>query len=114
MAQTHAASGDVIDLQPLGAALPGSRTTALIKGEQLELARLVLAAGKSLREHSTRGEITLLCLEGEIELSTPTATRRLKPGQLVHLGAGTPHGLLALSDATALVTICLQRDSATA
>lgn len=108
MAQTHVASGDVIDLQPLGAALPGSRTTALIKGQQLELARLVLAAGKSLREHSTRGEITLLCIEGEIELSTPGARQRLKPGQLVHLAAGTPHALLALADATALVTICLQ------
>lgn len=108
MAQTHADFGALIDLQPLGAALPGSRTTALIKGQQLELARLVLAAGKSLREHTTRGEITLLCIEGEIELSTPAGQQRLQPGQLVHLAAGTPHALLALADATALVTICLQ------
>ena len=66
-----------------------------------------LAAGKAMREHSVQGEITLLCIEGEVEFSTPSATRRLQPGQLVHLAAGEPHGLLALSDASALLTICL-------
>lgn len=107
MAQIHAAFGDLIDLRPLGDALPGSLTTALIKGRQLELVRLVLTAGKGLRQHVTPGEITVLCIEGLIELSTPAATRRLAAGQLVHLDAGTPHALLALADATALVTICL-------
>lgn len=109
MAQSHAASGDVIDLQPLGAALPEHRTTALIKGRQLELVRIVLAAGKSLHWHSAPGEISVLCLEGRIELATPGATHALAPGQLVHLGAGVEHALRALADASALVTICLQR-----
>jgi len=112
MAQSHAASGDVIDLQPFGAVLPEHRTTALIKGRQLELVRIVLAAGKSLRWHSAPGEITVLCLEGEIELSTPGVAHRLAPGQLVHLGAGVEHALRALADASALVTICLQRPGA--
>ena len=68
---------------------------------------LVLPNGKAMREHSVQGEMTLLCIEGEIELSTPGATRRLRAGQLVHLAAGEPHALLALSDASALLTICL-------
>lgn len=107
MAQPHAASGDIIDLQPYGAGLPAHVTTALIKARQLELVRIVLPAGKAMREHRTPGEISVFCIEGVIEFTTPGATRRLEPGQLIHLAAGEPHALLALSDASALVTICL-------
>ena len=107
MAQIHSACGDIIDLQPLGGTLSEQVSTALIKSEQLELIRIVLSAGKAMREHRVQGETTLLCLEGEIELSTPSATRRLQRGQLVLLAAGEPHGLLALADASALLTICL-------
>ena len=107
MAQIHAACGDIIDIQPLGPALRTQVTTALIKSEQLELIRIVLLAGKTMREHRVRGETTLLCIEGEIELATSQATRRLRPGQLVHLAAGEPHALEALSDASALLTIRL-------
>ena len=107
MAQSHAASGELINLQALGEALAQARTTALIKAAQLELIRLVLHAGKRLHWHSAPGEITVLCIEGQIELSTPTAVQRLTPGQLVHLRAGVEHALLAVVDAAALVTICL-------
>ena len=107
MAQIHARPGDVIELKALGATLAQHVTTALIKSAQLELVRIVLPAGKAMREHRTRGEITVLCLEGLIEFSTPGATHRLAAGQLVHLAGGEPHALLALSDASALLTICL-------
>jgi quercetin dioxygenase-like cupin family protein len=107
MAQTHAASGEVIKLQALGALISAHRTSALIKARQLELVRVVLRAGQSLREHSAPGEITVLCLEGTIEFTTPIVRHRLQAGDLIHLGPGEPHALLGLTDATALVTICL-------
>ncbi len=107
MAQAHAVSGDLIDIRPLGAALHEHVTTAFFKSSQLELVRLVLPSGKLMREHKVAGEITVLCIEGTIEFTTPTVTRRLLPGQLIHLAGGVPHSLLALADATALLTICL-------
>lgn len=107
MAQWHAASGDIIDVGPLGAALGGRVTTAFFKSDQMELVHLVLPSGKGLREHSVSGEITLQCLEGLIDFTTPAVNRRLAPGQLIHLAAGEPHALFAVTDSTALLTICL-------
>jgi quercetin dioxygenase-like cupin family protein len=107
MAQPHAASGEIIDVRPLGAALHERVTTALIKSNQMELVQLVLPSGKALPEHRVSGEITVQCLEGLIAFTTPTISLRLAPGQLVHLSAGEPHALLALADSTALLTICL-------
>ena len=107
MAQEHAASGDIIDVRALGAALHEHVSTAFIKSAQLELVRLVLPAGKAMREHQVAGEITVLCIEGLIDFSTPTISRRLAAGQLIHLAAGEPHSLLAVADASVLLTICL-------
>jgi quercetin dioxygenase-like cupin family protein len=107
MALAHAASGDIIDVRPLGAALPGRVTTAFLKSAQMELMHLVLPSGKAMREHRVPGEITVLCIEGLIEFTTAAASRRLAPGQLIHLGAGEAHSLLALADSSALLTICL-------
>ena len=109
MAQPHAVSGDVIDVRPLGSALHERVTTAFFKSAQLELVRLVLPRGKVMREHQVAGEITVLCIEGLIEFDVLGLTRKLAPGELIHLQAGEPHSLQALSDATALLTICLAR-----
>lgn len=107
MAQTHAKSGEVVSVAPLGPLLAESTTTALFKSAQLEVVRLVLKAGKSLREHQAPGEITLQCLEGSVEFSTPDARMRLNKDDFVHLGTKVPHALTALSDASLLLTICL-------
>ena len=107
MAQPHARSGEVVSVAPLGPALAGARTAALIKAAQLEVVRLVLPAGQVLREHRVPGEITVQCLEGEVEFVLPGATHRLVAGDWLHLAARAPHALRALSDASLLVTICL-------
>jgi quercetin dioxygenase-like cupin family protein len=107
MAQARTASGDIIDIRPLGAALRERVTTAFLKSTQLELVHLVLPNGKALREHRASGEITVQCIEGLMDITTATTTHRLAPGQLVHLAAGESHALLALADSTALLTICL-------
>lgn len=107
MAQAHAQSGAVVSVRPLGAALAGARTTALLKAAQLEVVRVVLPAGATMREHQTPGEITVLCIEGRIEFSTPTGTQMMEAGDFIHLRGGEPHALRAKADASALVTICL-------
>lgn len=107
MAQAHVQSGQVVRVRALGADLAGARTTALLKAEQLEVVRVVLPAGAAMREHQTPGELTVHCLEGRIEFTTPAATQVLEAGDFIHLRSAEPHALKAVHDSSALVTICL-------
>lgn len=107
MATPRARSGEAIDLRPFGPAIVAQQTTALLKAEQLELIRVVLQAGKSLPPHHVDGEITVLCLEGELGFCTDAAETRMTAGDLLHLGRNERHWLVARTDASALLTICL-------
>ena len=108
MALTHAAAATPIDVRPFGAQLGAQTTHALFKSAQLELVRVVLKTGERMAPHSVAGEITVQCVEGEIELSADDHSLRLAAGQLCYLAPRCVHGLLALSDASALVTIALR------
>ncbi len=74
MALQHALPLDVIDVRPLGTGLRDAVTTSLLKTEALQLMRLVLPAGRGLPTHSVPGAITVLCLEGEAVVVTPSRT----------------------------------------
>jgi quercetin dioxygenase-like cupin family protein len=107
MAQARTESGQVASIAPLRAQLRSSRTAALLKAQQLEVVRLVLPAGKALPEHAAPGEITVQCIEGCIEFTTPSGAQRMRAGDFIHLHAGVPHALSAIDDASLLLTICL-------
>ncbi len=109
MAIPHATSGDLVSTLPLGPTLKDTPSHALVKGRDLEVIRLVLLAGKAMPDHQVAGEVTVLCLEGRIELTVPQGVRIMQPGDHVYLDAREPHGLHALEDASALVTISLAR-----
>jgi len=108
MAIPHAASGQVIDVRPLGSAIPQSVTTTLVKTKQLEVIRLVLPAGKEIPSHQVSGEITVQCLEGDIEFRAAGQSQVLSAGQLLYLSGNEPHSLKAIQNASVLVTIQLQ------
>lgn len=107
MAIEHLQSGQCVSVRPLGDQLHNAKTTALLKADQLEIVRIVLQAGKGMREHAAPGEITIQCIEGCMELRTPDAMHLLNPGDFVHLRAGAPHSLMARSDTSALVTMVI-------
>jgi quercetin dioxygenase-like cupin family protein len=107
MAIPHANSGEIIDIGPLGSSLAGSKTSALVKSSTLEVIRLVVPAGKDIPEHKAPGEITVQCLEGEVDFTAEGKTQRLKPGQLLYLAAGVPHSLHGVQDSSVLLTILL-------
>lgn len=109
MAIPHARPGQAIDVRPLGSRLAGEATSALFKSEQLEVIRLVLVAGKSLPTHQVSGEITIHCLEGALSVTADGAVHALHAGEMLYLRGGTPHGVFALEDTSALVTIVLAR-----
>ena len=109
MAIHHAHSGEPVNVHPLGIHLPGTKTTALFKSEDLEVMRLVLLAGKSLPPHKVRGEITIQCIEGKIDVTAEGKSHLLVAGELLFLAAGVLHGVVALESSSALVTIALKK-----
>jgi quercetin dioxygenase-like cupin family protein len=108
MALPHASPGEAIDVSPLGGALAQHRTIALFKSTDLEVMRLVLPRGKSLPPHKVAGEITIHCIEGRLEVSAQGRSHPLDAGQLLYLLGGVEHGVTALEDASALVTVALR------
>lgn len=107
MALPHAQSSEVVSVRPLGQCLTEATTFAIIKAQQLEVIRVVLPAGKALRQHDTPGEITVQCIEGEVEFSVGPTAHMLSAGDFLHLAPRAPHALRAIRDASLLVTICL-------
>ncbi|MDB6000353.1 MAG: cupin [Rhizobacter sp.] len=108
MAQNHTASGQLASVLPLAAALVNGKTTAILKSQELEVMRIVLLAGKAMAEHWAPGEITLQCIEGAIEFTSPHGVSVMRAGDLIHLCAREPHSLKALEDSSALLTMCLR------
>ncbi len=60
MAIPHAKPGEVVDVRPLGSALASAQTGTLVRAEQAEVIRLVVPAGKEIKEHQAKGEIVVL------------------------------------------------------
>lgn len=109
MAIPHAAPGQAIDVQPLGSRLAGERTVALFKSQDLEVMRVVLQAGKALPPHKVAGEITVQCIEGAIDVTAGGHSHVLRAGQLLYLAGNVLHGVSALEDASALVTVVVRK-----
>ena len=107
MAIPHANPGEVIDVRPLGAALANHKTTTLLKDRNIEVVRLVMAAGKEIAEHRAPGAITVHCLEGKIAFTALGQTRELTAGHMLYLNVGEPHTVQCIDDASFLLTIVL-------
>lgn len=107
MSIPHLSSGDTGSVLPLGGNLKNTPTTALFKAPHMEVARLVLLAGKHLPPHAVAGPMTVQCLEGEVEISLDGGSRRLRQGDLIYLAGNVRHDLTAVTDASVLLTIVL-------
>ena len=109
MAIEHALPGQAIDVRPLGSSLSTEKTTALFKSNDLEVMRLVLLAGKSLPPHKVPGEITIHCIEGALDVTAEGKSHVLRAEQLLYLPGHVLHGVTALEDSSALVTVALKK-----
>jgi quercetin dioxygenase-like cupin family protein len=107
MSISHALSGEAIDVKPFASQLAEQRTVALFKSDQIEVIRLVLATGKSMPTHRLAGEMTIQCLEGELDVVVYDERTLLRAGQLLFLHGDVPHSVTAGAPASALVTIVL-------
>jgi quercetin dioxygenase-like cupin family protein len=107
MSIPHALSGQPVAVAPFGPRLPEQRTVALFKSEQLEVMRLVLAAGKTMPTHKVSGEITIQCVEGLLDIDVNGESTLLAAGQLMFLHGEVQHSVTAREPSSALVTIVL-------
>ncbi len=105
MALPHAASGDLLDIGPLGPKLAATKSHTLVQSPSIEIFRMVLPAGKEVAPHRVAGAITVQCLEGAIELAARGRVIEMRAGHLVYLEPQAMHGLKALQDASVLVTL---------
>jgi len=85
------------------------KTRALAKGENLEVIRLVVPAGKDIEEHKAKGEIVVQCLEGSVAFTALGKTQTLEAGKLLFLPRGEPHKVKGIEDASLLLTILLPK-----
>ena len=107
MALQHAASGERIALQRGEDDIANFTSIALAKTEHMELIRLIVPKDKPMPEHGVEGEVTVLCLEGEIVVDAHGRSVVLRPNEMVYLAGGEPHGIRSNQDAVALMTILL-------
>lgn len=105
MALAHAASGDLLDIRPLGPALPAAKSHTLVQSPALEIFRMVLPAGKTVAPHRVPGAITVQCLEGAIEFEAHGRSNVMRAGHLIYLEPPAVHALKAMEDSSVLVTL---------
>jgi quercetin dioxygenase-like cupin family protein len=109
MAIPHAQPGEVVDVRPLGSALPSAQTQTLLRAERVEVRRLVVPAGKEIAEHRAKGEIVVQCLEGRVAYTAFGKTHTLEAGKLLYLPEGEPHSVQGVEDASLLLTVLLPK-----
>jgi quercetin dioxygenase-like cupin family protein len=108
MAISHAASGEIVDVRPLGAAISTTITHTIVKTDDLEVIRIVLLAGNELPPHEVPGDISVQCLEGKVKFSVGNVDRELTAGEFFYVEGGGKHSLHAKNDSSLLVTIVLK------
>jgi len=109
MALHHVVSGEVVDLRPLGEAIAGAKTSALVKTDAFEAVRLIVHRGRELPSHNVPGPITLHCLEGRVLLGLADAEVQLAAGEWIYLDGGVEHSVKGLEDSALLLTILFGR-----
>lgn len=107
MALQHAVSGERIALERSGDDIANFTSVALVKTDHMELIRLLVTKDKPIPEHRVEGEMTLLCLQGEIAFDAHGRTTVLRPNEMIYLAGGEPHTIRADTEAVALMTILL-------
>src|SRR5690606_11173866 len=111
MALHHARSGEVVGLLAHPQA-PTLQSQAIVSTPELEVMRLCLPAGEHVPPHAVAGPITLLCLQGHIEVQAHGGWQPRRANDHLYLAGQVEHALRALTDAVVLVNI--QRRAASA
>ena len=108
MALQHAASGDRISLKRSDDDIASFTSVALAKTGHMELMRILVTKDKPIPDHKVDGEMSLVCLEGELEVDAYGKSTTLRPMEMMYLSGGVPHAIRANEDSVGLMTILLR------
>lgn len=86
-----------------------ARTLTPGAGAALKQTLLALTEGVSLQEHTAPGPATIQVLRGEVRLGASGTSTEISAGQWAPIPT-EPHDLLALTDATLLLTVATDAD----
>lgn len=108
MALQHVKPAQVVKLSSSNC----ERSTALVKTEDFETIRLVVASGAKIPSHQVPGKMTLHCLDGHVEIGLVGQPVVMKTNDWLYLEGGAIHSVKGLADSTLLLTILLRPDDA--
>jgi len=83
----------------------GRNARTLMKYDDFRVVLTVLQANMRIREHTTKGRISVHMLSGHVRLNASGRMFDLRPGSLVALDQGSPHDMEALEESAFLLTI---------
>ena len=83
----------------------GQNARTLIKYDDFRVVLTALQAKVRIPEHKAEGRISVHVLSGHIQLQASGRTFSLRPGGLLALDQGVPHGVEALEESAFLLTI---------
>lgn len=83
----------------------GRNARTLAKEDGLRITQVALAAGGLIASHSADGPISIQVLEGDLLVTTPTASHRVRRGGLLTLPAGAPHEVASSAGSVFLLTV---------
>jgi quercetin dioxygenase-like cupin family protein len=101
----QAIPGEILSLHPEGQRLPDVKTVTLVRFEDFEIRRVMLHAGEEEPSSEAFGEVVLVCLEGEVTVSTQEGAKGLKPGDLLYLNASSSHAVCGNAAASLLLVL---------
>lgn len=83
----------------------GQNARTLIKYDDFRVVLTALQAKVRIPEHKADGRISVHVLSGHIQLQASGRTFSLRPGGLLAIDQGVPHGVEALEESAFLLTI---------
>ncbi len=90
---------------PAPADVDGPAIDVLTRATAVTVIRIGFRAGQVMRDHRAARPILIVGQHGDVDLAVAGETTRLSPGAAVHLEAGVPHALTAVSDATVTLLV---------
>lgn len=111
MNQGHVESSEVINLETLKGDMDVDASYALVKTDDMEVIRMALPKGKEINEHNVEGEMSILCLKGNIQFNVGGVVRSLNTDDWMYLKKKQPFSYTVKDNTILLVTILFTDNS---
>lgn len=102
-------SGAIALMEAAPAVGHGIVSRTVLATPELRVVVFTFAAGQELTEHTSTARALVQVLRGECDFVVAGQTRRLKPGDLLHMPPRVAHAVKAVTELTMLLTLAPAR-----